>query len=42
MGHFDRGYLEKGEQVFVQTKSNQGLRVAKVTRLLSILEYTRV
>ena len=32
-----RGFLNKGEQVSVQTESDQKLKVAKVTRLLSII-----
>ena len=35
--HLKRGLIKKGEQVCVQTESDQGLRVAKVTRLLAIL-----
>ena len=35
--HLKRGFLEKGEQLCVQTDSDQGLRAAKVARLLAIL-----
>ena len=34
LGHLKRGFLEKGDQVCVQTEFDFGLRVAKVTRLL--------
>ena len=40
MGHHKRGFLKKGEQVSVQKKSEFGLRVSKVMRLLEILGYT--
>ena len=36
-GHIKRGFLNKGYQVYVQTESDFGLRVAKVTRLLATL-----
>ena len=42
LGHLKRGFLKKGEKVCVQTVFDLGLRVAKVTRLLEILRYTRV
>ena len=45
LGHLKRGFLEKGEQVSVQTESDYGLRLAKfIVRLclhaylLSLLE----
>ena len=41
LGRLKRGFLEKGEQVSVQTESEFGLRLAKVARLLEILGYTR-
>ena len=41
LGHLKRGFLDKGEYVCVQTESDFGLRVSKVTRLLAILGYTR-
>ena len=37
LGHLKRGFLLKGDHVCVQTESNQGLRVDKVTRLLAML-----
>ena len=37
LGHLKRGFLEKGEQLCVQTDSEQVLRVSKVTSLLAIL-----
>ena len=37
LGHLKRGFLEKGEQVCVQTEFDFGLKVDKVTRLLAIL-----
>ena len=37
MGRLRRGFLEKVEQVSVQTKSDFGTRVSKVTTLLAIL-----
>ena len=40
LGRLKMGFLEKGEQVIVQTESDQGLRVSKITMLLSILGYT--
>ena len=41
LGHLNRGFLEKGDQVSMHTEFEFGLRVAKVTRLLAILVYTR-
>ena len=41
LGHLKRGFLEKGEQLSVQTYYEFVLRVSKVTRLLAILGYTR-
>ena len=38
--HLKRNFLEKGEQVCVQTEYDFGLRLSKVTRLLAILGYT--
>ena len=35
--HLKRALLKKGEKVCVQKNSDQGLKVAKVTRLLEIL-----
>ena len=37
LGHLNRGFLKKGEQVCLQTEFDFGLRVAKVTRLLAII-----
>ena len=37
LGHLSMGLLDKGDQVCVQTESDRGLRVAKVTRLLAIM-----
>ena len=37
LGHLKRGFLEKGEHVCVRIESDQGIRVDKVTKLLSIL-----
>ena len=41
LGHLKRDFLNKGEQVSMQTESDFGLRAAKVTRLLAILGYNR-
>ena len=37
LGHLNRGFLEKGDQVSVRTKSDSGLRVAKVMRFIAII-----
>ena len=37
LGHLKRGFLDKGGQVSVQTGSEFGLRIAKVTSLLEII-----
>ena len=36
LGHLNRSFIDKGEQVSVQNKTDFGIRVAKVTRLLAI------
>ena len=41
MGHLERIFIEKVDKVSVQTDTDQGHRVAKVTRLLSMLGYIR-
>ena len=38
----NRGFLKNGENMFVQTESEQGLRVSKFTSLLAIFGKTRV
>ena len=40
MCHLKKGFLKEGDQVCVRIESDQGLRVAKVTRLLEMLGYT--
>ena len=37
LGHLKSGFLEKREQEYVQTETDQGLRVYKFTMLLAII-----
>ena len=41
LSHLRKGFLEKGEQVSVQTESEFRLRLSKVKNLLAILGYIR-